>query len=173
MGNDTGVTERQEGIVSQVGYQWRRIGMKKAGRRRERGKKKMAQRRKREMGNERGGEGDGRKEGRKEGRKFKGERRCVVVYGFVPVKKRIPFLKDSAPLSLHHLSRPLASLFRFYLPLPPSPPLCRPLLLLLLRLLRLLLSGAGLRTGRLRIRVSSLLFLATHAPARLEKLRRS
>ena len=47
---------------------------------------------------------------------------------------------------------------------------------LLLLLLPLLLSRVGLRTGRLRIRVSSLLFLATHASstaARFEKLRRS
>lgn len=78
------------------------------------GGKKMARRRKREMGNERGGE---RKERRKEGRKFKGERRCRRGR-FRSREKEIPFLKDSAPPSRCITSRPFASLFRFYFPLP-------------------------------------------------------
>lgn len=78
------------------------------------GGKKMTRRRKREMGNERGGE---RKERRKEGRKFKGERRCRRGR-FRSREKEIPFLKDSAPPSRCITSRPFASLFRFYFPLP-------------------------------------------------------
>lgn len=88
--------------------------MKKAGRRRERvGEKKW-----REGGNERWamrGEGNGRKGGRKEGNSK--VRRCRRGR-FRSREKEIPFLKDSAPPSRCITSRPFASLFRFYFPLP-------------------------------------------------------
>lgn len=118
--NTTRASERQEEIVSRVGYQWRCIGMKKAGKRRrqeEREKKWRKEETETAYGNERNG--------RKEGRKFKGG-----TLSSLPRERR--FLED--PLSsslLREIAAPFSSLcFVFtvspsiyFFPLPLSPSL--------------------------------------------------